>query len=633
MQMAETTHTISRKTRSDKTGRKRDLAVLTKPFVGWDGEGYNVNGKHYYGLFGNSLGQTVHGRLDWRACLRLLMESPNNAIHVIYSGTYDVVMMFRNMPQVLQLLHGEMVHIEQYRIHFLRGKMLRVTDRETKQTRTLYDVFSFFGSSFVKACQEYLGNSPLLEEIAAMKEQRNEFTESMMQDASIETYMNQELAMLVQLCEQLREMLAKVNITPSQWHGPGAVASSVLRANKIGECKGTYTPEFRRLAEAAYYGGRFEQFQRGRANGTVYQYDIRSAYPNAMRHLVDLSETEWVRYDGSPANELPMDALVHVRYHPKERDYRSPGWLPHRSRNGSIYFPDWVDGWYWNVEVPDHLQPYITQYYYPERPRLVYPFRFVEAMYEQRAKLKAAKQPHQLALKLALNSLYGKVAQSRGARMKDGEWQYPTYHESVWAGFITAYTRRMIAEALHTVPFESLISTETDSVLSLEPLPTLELGGSLGDWEMTTLEDMVYLQSGVALYKLNGEWKFKTRGFTMRKVGDILHVWESLLREEGVPTLTVEQTRFVTDPRQKNFGQWVVGQHRLTLGGNPLEKRIHIPCEVCDVKSMADALHPLTVPPIPIAESTPYAFLWRTDSTAPIAELDHEDITLRMEFV
>jgi hypothetical protein len=137
-----------------------------------------------------------------------------------------------------------------------------------------------FRVSFVKACQEYgVGDAELLAQVADMKLQRNDFQGI---TPEIETYMSQELDLLVDLCDNLRGRLAMANIYPAQWHGPGAIASAVLRTQKVGQAKGSYPDDFRLHAESAYYGGRFEQFQRGTYLGSVYQYDIRSAYPAAM---------------------------------------------------------------------------------------------------------------------------------------------------------------------------------------------------------------------------------------------------------------------------------------------------------------------------------------------------------------
>lgn len=603
----------------------------TKPFIGWDGEGYTVAGNHHYALFGNSDGLRISGRLDWRTCLPLLFNAPRNAHHVIFAGTYDCVMMFRHHPEIDRLLHGQPVYMDQYRVTFLKGKMLRVTDRERGETRILYDVFTFFGTSFVKACQEYLGGSDMLDQIEAMKLQRNTFTKDDVLSGGVEGYMTQELTLLVDLCNSLRSRLAAVGIHPSQWHGPGAVASAVFKREHVKEHKGSYPDEFRRIAESAYYGGRFEQFQRGTFLGTVYQYDIRSAYPAAMRSLPSLEGATWEHTTNIGCGISRYD-LCYIDCYTS-----SPiGYLPHRCKDGTIYYPKFVKGWYWGVEIPDDYHHYITESYRFHPGSSVKPFAYIDGMYAQRAQLKADRKPEQLALKLALNSGYGKLAQSKGARCDpDTGWKYPTFHEVVWAGLITAITRRSISDALHSVDSADIIATETDSVFTLAPI-SLRVGSNLGMWDCETLDGIKYIQSGVSLVLSDSTWKFKTRGFTVKRTDDENAIWSRFL-EVSPHQLDLKQTRFGTDPRQRErFGQWYETIHHLTLDVNDNEKRVHDPsCHEClSGHTYADSLHPLVVPDIPVQDSTPYKFVWNDGAVTsdPVFGWDN-DPQLRMEYM
>lgn len=633
-----------RKQRSDFSGgEKRDITRRTKPFIAWDGEGYTHDGRHTYALFGSSRGLRVYGDLSWRECLPLLMESPKEAHHVIFAGTYDIVMMFRDIERVSFLLKGFPIYLDQYRIQFLRGKFLKVTDRKLKTTRILYDVFTFFGCSFVKACREYLGDLPILDEVQAMKEQRNTFTASgILEDSSVETYMGQELDLLVDLCTDLRDKLAKVNIHPQYWHGPGAVASTILKTEKVKphQANGAYDDTFRRCAEAAYYGGRFEQFQRGTHESTVYQYDIRSAYPAAMRFLRSLDSTVWDYRLGRHARDTFTEyGLYYVDWESRPEPI-SIGWLPYRHTNGNIYYPPYfAKGWYWGIEIPPHLCDSIVKGYYPIlESEPTYPLTFVADMYTQRAALKRARQPHQLALKLGLNSIYGKLAQSKGAKLnEDKSWVYPTFHEVVWSGWITAYTRRKIADALHSVPQKLIIATETDSVFSLVPLD-VPVSEQLGDWECETLEGIKYIQSGVSLVKKGGEWHFKTRGFTVKRTQNEVELWAAFLESDN-PTMTIRQTRFSTDPRTETFGNWFETEHTLSLNERPNQKRIHIKayCMQCKYeKTLGNCLHGMLVPKIAPQESTPYSFIWNMpleDGDVFARLLQQDDPNYRLEYV
>lgn len=631
MQVVET-EPYARKQRTDHGTRKVEINYderrkqnyhdikMGKPFVAWDGEGYTRDGKHYYALFGNSLGARVEREsLTWRDCVNLLMASPKDALHVIFAGTYDVVMMFRDTPIIETLLKGTPVKFAGYRILFRRGKYLQITNMMVKgSTRTLFDVFTFFRSSFVKTCEEYgVGDAATLAQIAEMKAQRNDFTEV---TDEVRTYMGRELDHLVMLCDSLRDRLALCGIYPSQWHGPGAVASAVLRTHKIKENKGRYDSEFRKCAESAYYGGRFEQFQRGTYLGPVYQYDIRSAYPAAMTHLPNLADVRWTHYTRTkqPHNDY---ALYYV--HSRHIGDRGIGTLPHRNRLGTIYYPSWAKGWYWGIECRNIPLNQRLQSYYPSGAGLdERPFAWVEETYRQRAILKKANQPQQLALKLALNSLYGKLAQSKGAqRNDDGTWNYPTFHEVAWAGWITAYTRSRLSEAMHSVDSSAIIATETDSVFATRPID-LPLSDGLGDWELSMADGIRYIQSGVSLILKDGEWSFKTRGFTVKRTTDEVAVWTKFLALDD-PIMWIKQTRFGTDPRiKRTFGQWYTMERKVSLDFGPLEKRMHVECAACRRgEPLTDSLHSMVVAPVGFQESVAYKFVWNEDAPTMLGEV------------
>jgi hypothetical protein len=103
---------------------RRDAEKLARDFVAWDGEGYNADDRHYYSLFGNSLGGRVQKpSLSWRDCINLLLAAPKDCIHVIYAGTYDVVMMFRDEPIITRLLKGQPVKYEGYRLLYRKGEV------------------------------------------------------------------------------------------------------------------------------------------------------------------------------------------------------------------------------------------------------------------------------------------------------------------------------------------------------------------------------------------------------------------------------------------------------------------------------------------------------------------------------
>src|SRR5206468_6232651 len=81
---------------------------------------------------------------------------------------------------------------------------------------------------------------------------------------------------------------------------PRKYISAGNTAEKIMINKGVYIPKFHEVpyqvqeaAWSSYYGGRFEQLKKGFV-GTVNLYDLNSAYPDALRHMPDITNGRWI---------------------------------------------------------------------------------------------------------------------------------------------------------------------------------------------------------------------------------------------------------------------------------------------------------------------------------------------------
>ena len=599
----------------DKTKRRKSPGANSR-FLAWDGEGYNTpDGKHHYILLGNSDGDFIRDKaLSTHACFALFIDSASrrpNVVNIVFAGTYDVNMMLGDLPLPIlrRIKDGDSAKWQGYMITFWPGKKFMLS--KDGVTFTLWDVFSFFQQSFVKACRSFLGESEELSHIALMKEHRVSFTLEELDE--IQVYCEQELAFLVRLMDELRARFHRVNIPLTKWNGPGAVADAVMTREGVRPHKADKTYRLpngvKEAARYAYSGGRFEQFKLGRYDGKVYQYDIRSAYPNAIQHLPSLSSCQWTYTDSPDRRELKDFALYRVRYLNRQAESVAHLAQPHwtRTKNGNITFPsEIVENWIWGIELKAALRHRLpgARYYLMEGWELddngTRPFGFVPDMYAERAKLKRAGDGANVCLKLALNSLYGKTAQQRG--WKPGK-PLPKWHQLEWAGYITAATKAKLYEAL-ALAGDSLIACETDSVFSTKPLD-LPLSDNLGDWELAEYDGIIYLQSGVYWARKGDAYvTHKYRGF-----------------DPGTITLdAVEEWLCTVDPRKVHSDDESTGipctvYRFCTLGdfiGTPLwrtwrnfdrmlqplgtgSKRIHLPsrCPACRQGRDFTVPHPL----------------------------------------
>ena len=464
------------------------------PFCAFDGEGEGDR----YTLLADSTGRNIVNRegLSTVECLEFLLDSAPHYNNVWFSFGYDVNMMLRDVPLLGAKHSCEQLYREGYttwkgyRIHYVPKKSLMIHSKN--RSFVSYDVFGFFQSKFETAIDHWkLGTSEL---ISRGKAARGHFETWDMQD--IIAYNAEECRLLVNLMDLYRAAHKKAGLPPlRRWDGAGAVAATWLEKYDVTG----YFPQFEKLpkeldlaSRMGYFGGRIEMAAWGHAD-KIYHYDINSAYPYGLSICPDMSRLDWLLVPGS---DLWDDfSLVHVQWDVRVSPY---GWgpLPLREKSGTIVYPPVGEGWYWAVEVKAAMKRFPTGFHIIEswvpQGNLSYPLKeIVLHDYKIRAELKRTGDWAHIALKLALNSLYGKTAQKKGFGGKA-----PRYRNLYWAGYITAVTRAKIADALRLAG-DKVIETMTDGVYSLVPID-LPISKELGEWDFDDItEGMDVVGAGV----------------------------------------------------------------------------------------------------------------------------------------
>ena len=586
-----------------------------REFIGWDGEGITYPGQtqQSYCLFGASTGHTIVAprgkRLSSSECFDIILEVERenpNAIHCGFSIQYDVNQWLADLPErsLWYLYRHNRIKWEGYRIEYYPGKWFTI--RRGKTTARVFDVFGFFQTSFINACTEFLGSGdPLVEYIGAGKAARGTFQYDQM-DEFVLPYWRTELHLLVRLMESLRKDLHGAGIYPSSWHGPGAVANSVFKQFNIKWAKSECPPQVNRAAQYGYAGGRFELFKAGHYPHPVWEYDIRSAYPSVIAGLPDLSCGSW---EYTHTFQSGSFGIWYVRYDSSKllrSRLSGPEPLFYRDRYGGVSFPGNVEGWYWTPEVENAIayNP-ATQIlggwvFHSDSTRE--PFAFVREYYEKRAQWKREGNSAQRALKLALNSLYGKMAQRSG--WQEGQ-PIPQWHQLEWAGYVTSATRAKLWQAILLAPSD-IIATETDALFSSSPL-NLPLSQSLGDWEETKFENITYIQSGLYYATTSdGEVLERYRGFDKGSL-PYREVLAHLRNLSGDGEWTGElsplcgyTTRFVgmgLGLRTKStWRSWETSPRSVSFGGGGKRGHISRICPECrEGKKFTDGLHSLAI--------------------------------------
>jgi hypothetical protein len=291
-----------------------------------------------------------------------------------------------------------------------------------------------------------------------------------------------------------------IPLAKSDWYGPGRAAQqwmNMLSVKQSIKADDIYSvmPEWAvEACQASYYGGWFEVPMQGHL-GTVYEYDINSAYPHVISTLPCLLHGKWTRgITGVPVGS-PY-TLVHA-------DVRGAnpyiGAMPHRDKHGRISRPQHVKGWYWLDEIlaaqtAGLVDSYTIDEWVDYAPDSCgHPFDppdiGITRMYETRLRV-GKDTPQGKALKLVYNSAYGKTAQSVGN---------PRFGNPFYASRITSGTRTVILGAIshHEFGAAGVAMVATDGVYFTSPHMGLREGKSLGDWECQVKQGMTILMPGV----------------------------------------------------------------------------------------------------------------------------------------
>lgn len=576
--------------KTDKESHRDRIAVgriernSLREFIAWDGEGVNTRGPgkpQAYVLFGSSTGDYITRRdsesLNSIDCFELILnvgrQNPT-AWHVAFAFDYDINEIVRCLPylRLEQLKDTGVTRYGPYRISWRRGKTFTVSKAVdgVSESVTIFDVFSFFASSFVKALSAILGDDPryrdAVRKVREGKAERKFFTLEEL-DSVILPYWQEEIVLLATLVSRFRDLLYGAGFHITKWYGPGAIASFVLKRESLNAHMASTPDEVNKAAQYAYAGGRFEHFRVGRIVGPIWAIDINSAYPDAIARLPSLTGGHW-HYQpiGKPASEIPRDdiesfAIYNVKLdHPR---YRLP-WYPNtppsplffRSPDGEMRYPWNVKGWYWGPEVENLCHPAIAPYAYVYGAWVFHPgdgkdqplpFTFIPGMYSLRKEWKRAGKPEQLALKLAMNSIYGKLAQRVGWEKSHGA---PRFHQLEWAGWITSYVRARLFRALWGLG-DGIIAVETDGIYTARDPATIGIESSdrLGEWDIRQYDEIIYLQSGTYFARNGEQWISKYRGLDpdSLSIKDALHYLRSIENNGGyaLPELRGTTTRFI----------------------------------------------------------------------------------------
>jgi hypothetical protein len=506
---------------------------------GWDGR-YTLLAcsAHTYDLY-NANG------LPTRACLLYLTSwgVKGGDAMVGFGLSYDFENLLRDVPDddYKALLNGDKVKFHEFELKYIPRKILEIkkdldkVDESGKarfKTVFLQDSMGYFQTSFEKALKKFnIEIPPIITEGKAL---RGDFRNVPLQ--FIKDYNRMELKLHIEMMEQIRtagkDAFEAIGLesqaTPRTWFGPGAWASSFLKQTDWLEEHPQFSgPDFQILQDdmtryisnepedenrltdlqthpfaAAFYGGRIESGAVGEFLEKTYDYDVNSAYPFALANFPKWNPEDLRRVGG-------LDAQARIgMYYVEWNCPAGAGFypFPYRSQTGNVFYPRHGKGWYMSPEVyaalkvwgPDCIKVrkgYVLQetdgagdglHQLPEE-KLCLTAQKMRLIAKIRLKAKAEGLSMEKALKLLMNSCYGKTVQQVGSHK---------YLNLFAASWITSTCRAIIAQTIGKDTENATISIMTDGILSRKPLD-VDLGKALGQFELTEFDKVIQFMPGV----------------------------------------------------------------------------------------------------------------------------------------
>jgi hypothetical protein len=547
--------------RDKESARMRAKRATTIPeFIGVDSEGIGKGSKHRAVLLGvgaeHYICRDLAKGLQYDEVFQYLYSQFERHPHAAYVGfylSYDFNQWLRSLPRnaAWELLSkagrakrqipadGTIkrrtvypVHLTDWDIDMLGFKRLSIRPRvcdcyekaikcehEQKPWMHICDAGSFYQMSFANTCNPAMWQDDPDGPICTQSEwdklfkgkERRAYAKL---DAEMIEYNALENELLARCMSRLARGFLSIGIrlAKDQWYGPGAAAGKWLQQN--GAIKHDKLPDlmpgyFEDTCRKSYYGGWFEIFSHGIIEGESWNYDINSAYPYATSKLPHIcSDCRYKQgtgdYEGN-GNYVLVYGTVHA-------SNQRIGPVPYRNKNGGILRPSIAKGWYWKHELDAATRAgLIKRRFTDEWVEFIpcnhpAPLSDIGELYSKRLSVGKASALG-LAIKLLINSCYGKYAQSVGSA---------PFNNWFYASLITAHCRVQILDAIatHTGKADSVLMVATDGVCFDSPHPGLPISKQLGQWEETTYYNLCLFKPGVYWHKEGKEalLKVKSRG-------------------------------------------------------------------------------------------------------------------------
>jgi len=565
-----------------KQNRNLNASKIPRYVVGADTETHNGD----IFLIADSDGNYLDGTITFEGVTEFLFAHEGEWIF-FYNLSYDAECILKLLPEKILKEYKWKKELrfeyKKYKIHYIDRKKLTIS--KGNHSVCCYDIAQYYDKKPLDVASESIGII-LDPEYLKIKKKRAEFSKFYYSrnKRQIRAYCIEDCRLTKELSEcWIATFEAVFGFYPHNWISAGYLAEKVLINNDIP------IPLFNELqypiqeiARNSFYGGRFELIKRGYI-GECYLYDLNSAYPYSLTTLPDITDGRW--FEAKRIHRKATLGFFFIEANVSDKVKIAP--FPFVKKNKTICYPS---GRFRTFVTLDELlmvkgdsniqYTIIESWQFIPNKNCSYPFKdFIKQQYYKRLELKQENNPLEKAIKIVLNSIYGKMAQRTNNVIGN-------LFNPVIASYITGFTRRQLYDFTKKNKLDDhVVAYATDSVACQKKIPNLD-SKKLGEMKLDKYAtDVIFLSNG--FYRFNKIWKNRGIGYDKERKIEIEHL-DTRIGKDGKLYIGVKSTRTthiktgILYNRLKNVGK--IESYEKKIGLNSDKKRFWD----SDLKSLQD---------------------------------------------
>ena len=174
--------------------------------------------------------------LTTEECLNFLVNLPARPFLFGFAFSYDVNMILGSLSgdELFTLAQWGKVYWGDWRIAHVPGKALIITHRPSRKSCTVWDLYPWIQSSFVRMLEDFeLADEATLERIATMKDQRSDFASVSMD--LIREYCLEECELLSKAVKMLLDLIVESGYKTNVFYSPGSLAASAMKVHEVND--------------------------------------------------------------------------------------------------------------------------------------------------------------------------------------------------------------------------------------------------------------------------------------------------------------------------------------------------------------------------------------------------------------